>query len=239
MHPSQQRRTGGSRDKVLSEVQECTLTSLETALGDRLAAMGEDTSGLYNYYARKLRHGALLSECDLSALTALRERAGQYRRVWEIGPGIGQLTTMLALDGHEVIAIDRDTRRYAAMTESLKILEHHDPVARGRISTRFGSFPAALDEKDDIRGDAVLVLCCTFTASAAEYRVFVDAVARFAFGLVDFPRLFTETRSQEEWRQRAQDCAERYRVAVIPIADYQIPEEGKQGELFIMAREGG
>ena len=238
MHPTQ-RLLSDRRNKVLSEVQERTLASLETALVDRLATMGEDASGLYPYYARKLRHGALLSECDLSALAALRERVGKFRRVWEIGPGIGQLTAMLALDGHDVVAIDRDIRRYAAMTENLDILERHDPEARRRISTRFGSFPAVLDEKDNICDDAALVLCCTFTASKMECRAFEGAVARFALGLVDFPRLFTAATKGEEWRQRARDFAERYHVAVAPIANYQIPEEGKQGELFIVAGEGG
>ena len=234
MHPTQ-RLLNDRRNEVLSEVQQRTLASLETALVDRLATMGEDASGLYSYYARKLRRGTLLSECDLSVLAALRERVGQFRRVWEIGSGVGQLTAMLALDGHEVIAFDRDTGRYAAMTKNLDILERHDPAARGRISTRFGSFPAVLDEKDDIRADAVLVLGCSFTASKMEYRAFEDAVARFALGLMDFPRLFTPATNGEEWRQRARDFAERYRVAVVPIANYRIPELGKEGELFVVA----
>lgn len=235
MHRTQDPLRGG-HGGVLRDAQQRILAAIAATLTDRLAAMGEDASGLYSYYARKLRHGALLGECDLCALAVLRKRVGQFRRVWEIGPGVGQLTAMLALDGHEVIAIDRDTRRYAAMAKVLDTLECHDPAARGRVSTRVGAFPAVLDEKDDVRADAVLVLNCAFTAAETEYRVFADTLPRFIFGLVDFPRLFTETANCEEWRQRARAFAEHYRIAAVPIANYQIPEESKHGELFVVAR---
>jgi SAM-dependent methyltransferase len=221
-------------DDILSETQRRTLVAIAAALAERLATMGEDASGLHNYYARKLRHGALLGECDLQALQTLRQRVGQFRRVWEVGSGVGQLTAMLALDGHDIVAIDRDPRRHAAMTAALDVLERHDAAARRRVATRLGSFPAVLDETDDVRADAVLVLGCTFTAAEPEYRAFTDALPHFAFGLIDFPRLFVETKNSGDWCERARDFAERYRVAAVPVANYEIPEEGKRGELFLI-----
>jgi SAM-dependent methyltransferase len=224
---------------MLSEAQRRNLAAIAAALAERLATMGEDASGLHNYYARKLRHDALLGECDLHALQMLRRRVGQFRRVWEVGSGVGQLTAMLALDGHEVVAIDRDSRRHAAMTAALDVLERHDPAARKRVATRLGSFPAVLDETDDVRADAVLVLGCTFTATEPESRAFTDALPRFTFGLIDFPRLFTETANSGEWRERARGFAERYRVAAVPVASYEIAEEGKRGELFLVGGQQG
>lgn len=226
-------------DDLLSEAQRHTLVAIAAALAERLATMGEDASGLHNYYARKLRHGALLGECDLHALEMLRQHVGQFRRVWEIGSGVGQLTAMLALDGHEIVAIDRDPRRHAAMTAALDVLERHDPTARRRVAIRLGSFPAVLDEKDDVRADAVLVLGCTFTAAESEYRAFTDALPRFTFGLIDFPRLFVETTNRGEWRERARDFAERYRIAAALVADYEIPEEDKRGESFLVGGQHG
>jgi hypothetical protein len=221
-------------DDILSDAQRRTLAAIAAALTERLATMGEDASGLYNYYAKKLRHGALLGECDLHAVQMLRQHVGQFRRVWEVGPGVGQLTAMLALEGYEIIAMDRDVRRYAAMTAVLDVLERHDPAARSRVAPRFGSFPDVLDEKDDVHADAVLVLGCTFTAAGSEYRAFTDALPRFTFGLIDFPRLFTETKNSGEWRERARDFAERYRIAAVPVTHYEIPEEDKRGELFLV-----
>jgi hypothetical protein len=221
-------------DDILSEAQRRTLEAIAAALAERLVTMGEDASGLYNYYAKKLRHGALLGECDLHALHMLRQHVGQFRRVWEIGAGVGQLTAMLALEGYEVVAMDRDVRRYAAMTAVLDVLECHDPAARSRVATRFGSFPAVLDEKDDVRADAVLVLGCTFTAAESEYRAFSDALPRFTFGLIDFPRLFIETKNCGEWRERARAFTERYHIAAVPVAHYEIPAEDKRGELFLV-----
>lgn len=169
----------------------------------------------------------------------LRQHVGQFRRVWEIGPGVGQLTAMLALEGHEVVAMDRDVRRHAAMTAALDVVASHDPAARSRIATRLGSFPAVLDEQDDVRADAPLVLDCAFTAAEPEYRAFSDALPRFTFGLIDFPRLFIETKNSGEWRDRAQDFAEHYRIAAVPVANYEIPEEDKRGELFLVGARHG
>ncbi|MDP1965602.1 MAG: hypothetical protein Q8K93_25765 [Reyranella sp.] len=223
-------------DIVLTEVQQRVSAAIAAGLADRLVTMGQTESGLFNYYARKLRHDALLSEYDLHVLRILRERVGEFRRVWEIGPGTGQLTAMLALDGHHVIAIDHDTRRYGAMMEMLGILERFDPAARARVSTRREAFPKTLGKSDNVGTDVVLALNCGFTAPESGYRAFEDALPRFGFGLIDFALLFTEAQSPEEWRQRARAFSERHGILASAVASYQISEVAKQGELFLCRR---
>lgn len=223
------------RDPLLSDTQQRTLAAITKRLGVRLEEMGEVESGLYNYYARKLHHDALLNECDLQALAVLRQRAGQFRRVWEVGSGVGQLTAMLALDGHQVVGVDPDRRRYAAMADVLGVLERHDPLARARITTRSDPFPAALGDKEDVSDDAILVLGCTFTADEAGYYTFENALPHFVFGLIDFPRLFTATTSRDEWRERAQGFSKRYGIATAAVAEYLIPEERRNGELYLIS----
>lgn len=226
-----------SQDKVLTSAQQSALAAISTTLAARLATMGQDPSGLFNYYARKLRHGALLSQCDLHALEILRRYRGRFRRVWEIGSGVGQLTAMMALEGFDVVPIDGDHRRYAAQTEVLDVLQRLDPAARARVNPRFGSFPGALGA-DDVRHDAVVVLNVAFTGAEADYRAFLERLPRFTFGLIDFARLFTETPNQSEWHQRARDFTERHGVATRSVASYEIPEVGKRGELFLIGEPG-
>ena len=55
-------------DGILNEAQKAALPDIVSALARRLAAVGEEASGLSNYYVRKLRHDVLLSECDLRLL---------------------------------------------------------------------------------------------------------------------------------------------------------------------------
>ena len=43
-------------DGILNEAQKAALPDIVSALARRLAAVGEEASGLSNYYVRKLRH---------------------------------------------------------------------------------------------------------------------------------------------------------------------------------------
>lgn len=218
---------------VLTPSQKTVLGALNAALADRLASMGPDESGLFNYYVRKLAHDALLSPCDLQAIRILRQHAGRFTRLWEIGPGVGQLTVMLALDGHQVLAVEHDRRRAAAMLAMLDVLAAIDRPARDRITVVQDTFPEVLGPGAAVEKDAVVCLSCAFTAPEAKYRAFEAAVARYAFGVIDFGRLFVETADRAEWRRRAADFASTHDGEATAVASFHILEEGKPGELFI------
>ena len=222
-------------DGILNEAQKAALPDIVSALARRLAAVGEEASGLSNYYVRKLRHDVLLSECDLRLLEILRQRRGQFRRVWEIGAGVGQLTAMLALDGHQVVAVERGGHRHAAMVEVLDVLQRHDPAARAHVTATRGAFPE-MAEGEDVGADAVVVLCCAFTGDQATYSAFEEALGRFALGVIDFTRLFTEPPGGADGRQRAGTFSARYGIPATFVAGYRIPEENKTGDLFTIGR---
>lgn len=219
-------------EAVLTSSQKTALAALNAALAGRVASMGADESGLFQYYTRKLEHDALLSQCDLQAIQILRQHAGRFGHVWEIGPGVGQLTVMLALDGHEVVAVEHDRRRAAALLAVLNELAAIDQAARDRVTVVQDTFPEVLGSRA-VETDAVLCLSCAFTAPATKYRAFETAVARYALGVIDFARLFTETTDRIEWRRRAGDFASAHGVEVVPVTRFYIPEEGKSGELFV------
>jgi len=218
---------------VLSDAQARVLALVQAALAERLAAMGPDASGLYGYYVRKLDHDALLSQCDARAIELLRARRGRFQRVWEIGPGIGQLSVMLALDGHQLVLVERDQRRAGALLAMLDVLRQVDETAWRRVSVIQGSFPEALPPAEVHDRDMALALGCTFTATAGECLAFERALARFGLALIDFGRLFTEATDRADWCDRAARFAAIYAVEAAPMGSFVIPEEGKAGELFL------
>jgi len=221
-------------ETVLTAAQKRVLATLNATLADRLSAMGPEESGLYSYYVRKLEHDALFSQCDLQALEILRMRTGQFGRVWEIGPGVGQLSIMLALDGHQVVAVESESRRAAALLALLDALEKIDGSARDRIAVVQGSFPEALDALDPVERDAVVCLGCTFTAVESKYSAFAAALARFGLGVIDFSCLFTWAPDRAEWRRRARDFASAHGVETTLTTEFFIPEANRGGELFVM-----
>lgn len=220
-------------EAVLTPLQKRSLAALDEALRGRLASMGADDSGLYGYYVRKLEHDALLSQCDLQAIEILRRRGGQFGRIWEVGPGVGQLSVMLALDGHRVVAVEHTVRRADAMLAMLDVLAAIDSPARDRITVVKGSFPEAIGADEPVGRDAVTCIGCTFTAPDAKYRAFEAAIARYAIGVIDFSCLFTWTADRTTWRRRADDFASTYAITATPATSFHITEEDRYGELFV------
>jgi hypothetical protein len=220
-------------EAVLTALQKAALAALNAALADRLASMGPDESGLFSYYTRKIAHDALLSQCDLQVMQILRQHVGRFARLWEIGPGVGQLTVMLALDGHQVMAVEHDRRRAAALLAMLDVLSTIDRPARDRVTVVKDTFPEVLGSDSAIERDAVICLSCAFTAPDSKYSAFEAAAARYALGVIDFARLFTETTDRAEWRRRAADFASAHGVEATAVAAFHIPQEDKHGELFV------
>ncbi|WP_422000293.1 hypothetical protein [Reyranella sp.] len=230
---------GDTLDIALTAPQERCLVALKAVLEGRLASLGPYESGLFNFYVRKLAHDALLSQSDLQALGILRARRGQFGRLWEIGPGVGQLSIMLALDGHQVVAVEHDARRAAALAATLEVLAGIDRPARDRISVVEGSFPEVLGPDESVERDAIVCLGCAFTAPEARYRAFEAALSRFAVGVIDFARLFVESTDRADWRQRAVAYASTYDADLSLVSAFHVPHVGKSGELFtIVPRKG-
>src|SRR5262249_2125795 len=106
---------------------------VEAALLNRLASFGVKESGLYNFYVRKLKSGLLLSDADLKAIKLLRGKHGEYGRVWDIGAGVGQLSIALANDGWNVVALEHDKRRFAALKSVIDAVASSDREVASRI----------------------------------------------------------------------------------------------------------
>ena len=206
---------------------------IERAMRERLAELGEVESGLFRYYSRKLQHDTLLSECDLGAVRLLRASRGRFRREWDIGSGVGQLPLALAADGWQVFAIEHDKRRFGALTAVIDAVTRSQPHIGRRVQPVFGSFPE-VTSGNYVGDDVVIALNAAFSATEEKYRAFEDRLRKYGAALIDFPRLFTETKVPSDWRARAEAYAGIPQIA--PAYDYRIPEEDKTGEVYFLTR---
>jgi SAM-dependent methyltransferase len=209
------------------------LDVVERTLRERLAAMGADQSGLLNYYARKLDHDALMSEYDVRAVGLLRGLHGQFRRIWDIGAGVGQLSVALAADGWDVTALDHNRRRFEALTAVVAAVTAANPQIGGRIRPVFATFPEA-NADADVAEDLAVAFGCTFTDTQAKYDSFVAGLHRFKAAVIDFANLCVATRDERAWRTRA--AAYAGGVEIKPVYSYVVPEEDRRGEIYFCPR---
>ena len=107
----------------------------------RLAAMGEQESGLYNYYAYLVRQnlGFVHYDRPIADFLAKLPRAKRYI---DIGAGIGQLSVLLACHGMTAIAIEGDSKRAMAAGALQDRIRAADVDMASRLSFVKCWFPA-------------------------------------------------------------------------------------------------
>lgn len=194
----------------LNPDQQQACAMLEGELGRRLAEFGPSESGLDGYYQMKLEKRALLTPLDLGVIAFLRANRSRWPRIWDIGAGVGQVSAMLAIEGFEVIAVEVNNRRHAALAQvTVPMLEHYYPAARQRFHERHASFPEII-APDDVRGDIALVLCCPFTAEEGVYETFRLGLMEFDAALVEFRALFVRVDEPGDEIVRAEAYCARY-----------------------------
>jgi SAM-dependent methyltransferase len=174
----------------------------EMVLSERRVRLGQHQSGLFNFYAAKLQDRCLLSDADHGAVRLLQELRGQYRRVWDIGAGVGQLSIALASDGWQVTAVDHNRLRFAALEAVVDAVGGSWPEIEARIKPILGTFPDVIAEID-VSNDLAIAFGCAFTAPDTVHQAFVDALRRFKASLIDFSTLCTATDDPTVWRTRA------------------------------------
>lgn len=178
----------------------------------RLDAMGEEESGLYRYYRRRVEDGVGLRGYEHHLL----ERFAAEKRVFHVGCGVGALTTGLARAGVRCIGFEFDERRFAA-AEALRA--ELAPVLHYELRPR--SFPRAL-RRDDRTAAAVLLFTNAESSwIEANAGLVIQAMHRFARTVLDL-RVFGDRREDEEAREALAERLRRSRLHLRPL-DMHVP----------------
>ena len=142
---------------------------------------------------------------------------------------------MLAADGSQVVAVDHNRRRFAALGAMLDAIERNDADLRRRIMSRFGSFPEiAADE--DVAEDLAVALNCAVTVPETKYAAFSAALCHFKATLVDVTRLFSRVDMPEASSERAAALCRGQPTDAAPTFSYTVARTGRRGEVFLFSR---
>jgi hypothetical protein len=156
-------------------------------VAERIAAMGEDESGAYSYYAHRARQGYAFAPYERKLFEELKNETA----VFHAGIGFGQLTVALSKAGVRCVGFEGERRRSQGAKEISDAISPYE--------VRFGFYPTALSVDDET--DAVLL----FTNVGAGWKpevesAVIDTFPRFKRVILDL-RLFGTTREDSADRE--------------------------------------
>ena len=150
----------------------------------RIASMGRDESGAFNYYQTRAEAGQGLSGYERGLFSVVSGRPG----IFHVGIGFGTLTTALAVGGTPCIGFEWDQRRFDGAVDLGTYLEAGDKLELRRVR-----YPDGLRDDDPTR-DATLIFTNLAAALGDEVELAILAsFARFARIILD-PGIFCGTR---------------------------------------------
>lgn len=100
------------------------------AMRARVATLGEEGSGAYNFYGSRLRQGIAFLPYEIALLEALIEARLPVARIDDVGCGWGQFVLLLAWCGARSLGYEYDVKRYPTACHLLETLRVAAPALR-------------------------------------------------------------------------------------------------------------
>lgn len=124
------------------------------AMRYRLALLGTEDSGAYEFYCTRLASGRVFGDYEIRLVDDIIRRRLPIQEVHEIGCGWGQLVFLLAWHGYRATGFEIDRRRFCGATCLYEILGLLDPARAGRANLRNQFFPPL--DRPDANGSLVI-----------------------------------------------------------------------------------
>ena len=121
--------TGGIVRAVPGAVEQFSELLLP-AMRARVAALGEEGSGAYNFYASRLRQGIAFLPYEIALLEALADARLPVARIDDVGCGWGQFVMLLAWCGARALGYEYDAQRYPTACHFREMLIPKAPALR-------------------------------------------------------------------------------------------------------------
>jgi SAM-dependent methyltransferase len=165
----------------------------------RIQTLGETEAGAYNFYVQRMQRRNLFGDYEIAIAQQILKTGLGAQGVHEIGPGLGQLTFLLAYSGLPAIGIEIDRKRHATAALMLGAIGAAAPDVGNRCRVMFGEFP--LSDSVLPPGQALaLATNLVFTTDKATQLKILGAMRRYKSAIVDIDRLF-DRRTDEAGRK--------------------------------------
>jgi len=174
--------------------------SATNALTQRISEMGVMDSGAYNFYNVRAERKRLTIPLELKVRDLILEMAAEFDfdNIHDIGAGIGTLAMSFAAKGVPAVAVERDSRRHAAMVaihEAVGV--SHSDVA-SLFTPLLAAIPSAEVEAARSRNGSVAVITNFVATIPADIQLeIISALSEYVFAIIDVQR-YCETRMTPE-----------------------------------------
>lgn len=166
----------------------------------RAADLGSEASGVTGFYGPRAQELTLLQPSEVLCAAFLEQRLPGAHGVYEIGCGLGVLSTLLAMRGLRAVGVERNGARLATAEAIAESLFASAPDS-GR-PPRFikGVFPKALRKEARLGASVALVTNLLGTASPEQQDDFVGGLRAFGAVLIDVQRFYSRRSTRRQIR---------------------------------------
>lgn len=181
-------RAGGDNKRTtFQELFQAFLTECES---------GVDRDGMGSFYERRLQLGRLFQENEEVVASAILDILPRYNSYIEIGAGYGQLACWLAVEGLNVIAIERDQLRFAGLKKLHRHVAERWPDSK--LAVLLATFPCEIDNAQ-LDNSLVISTNLIHSSSYEEEQTIIEQIAVHSDALIDTMRFCSDRNSEEEF----------------------------------------
>lgn len=161
----------------------------------RVALLGVEGSGAYEFYRTRLASGRVFGDYELRLVDAIIARQLPVDEVHEIGCGWGQLVLLLAWRGYRATGFEIDRSRFAGALCLHEVLGRIDETRASRAMLRHEFFPP-LDRADPERSLVIATNIVTENPRFVEDQI-LWGLRRYRYALIDVDRFCALRRPED------------------------------------------
>jgi hypothetical protein len=167
----------------------------------RAAELGSEASGVTGFYGPRAQEETLLQPSEILCAAFVQQQLSGVHGVYEIGCGLGVLSTLLAMRGVRAVGVERNGARLATAEAIARTLLAESPGgARAPVFIK-GVFPKVLRREAKLAASVALVTNLLGTASAEQQEGFVSGLRAFGAVLIDVQRFYVRRSTRRQIRE--------------------------------------
>ncbi len=164
----------------------------------RAAELGSEGSGVTGFYGPRAQEQTLLQPSEILCAAFVQQKLSGVHAVYEIGCGLGLLSTLLAVRGVRAVGVERNAARLAtAEAIARTVLAEWPGATRSPVFVK-GVFPKALRKEAKLAASLALVTNLLGTASSEQQENFVGGLRAFGAVLIDVQRFYVRRSTRRQ-----------------------------------------